>query len=98
MVQIQKLNPVDVVTDCYGCKVAETHQATALRGNADCISCDARALALEYGGKQRSQTEPALRLAWQDIATFNRGRPLFWAWIRRIDEARGSQTEAKEKA
>lgn len=76
------------MTDCYACKVAETHPLTKLRGNADCVSCDARALAREFGGLPRETTDAVMRQAWPEVAGFDKGRPLFWMWYRAIDEFR----------
>lgn len=77
-----------VVTDCYACKVAETHPLTKLRGNADCVSCDARALAAQFGGLPFETVTSVLTRAWPEVKKFREGRSLFWMWAKLIDEAK----------
>lgn len=74
--------------DCYACIVAAKHPATTLRGPAGCLSCEARALAIAYGGMEREQIDPVLHMAWSDTKTFRQGRTLFWNWVRAIEEAK----------
>jgi hypothetical protein len=76
------------MTDCYACKVAETHPNTTLRGPAGCMGCDSRALALVYGGMQREQIDPVMHLAWPDTKAFREGRRMFWNWVQKIEQAR----------
>jgi hypothetical protein len=77
------------MTDCYACeKVAPLNPSTALRGPPGCISCEARALALVYGGMGREQIDPVLHLAWKDTKAFKEGRRLFWIWVKLIDVAK----------
>jgi hypothetical protein len=73
---------------CYACTVAQVHPATKLRGHADCISCDARALAREFGGLPIDTTTRVMTQAWPEVQQFRRGRALFWSWAQRIEEAR----------
>lgn len=76
------------MTDCYACEKAQDRPRLKFRGPPGCVSCDARALALIYGGMEREQVEPQLRRAWPNAADFSKGRNLFWIWVRRINEAK----------
>lgn len=77
------------MSDCYACKVAETHPGTTLRGHADCISCDARALAAQFAGLPHDVVTSVLTRAWPETKAFRTGRSLFWMWAKRFDEAKG---------
>jgi hypothetical protein len=82
---------------CYACeKVAPLNPSTALRGPPDCISCEARALALVYGGMKREAIDKAMHLAWTDTKAFKEGRRLFWIWCKHIEMAK-EQDEARAR-
>jgi hypothetical protein len=80
-------------SSCYACEKAPENPFIGFRGPASCISCDARALALVYGGMGREQIDPVLHLAWTDTKAFKEGRRLFWIWVKLIDVAK-EQDEA----
>lgn len=79
---------------CFACQVAEKHPATTLRGPAGCLSCDARTLALIYGGMTHAAISAAMHATWPDTKSFTKGRALFWSWVRKIEEAKTNQGAA----
>ena len=72
---------------CFACQTAEKHPSTTLRGPG-CLACDARILAVTYGGMAREQIDPVLHAMWPTAAEFKKGRLAFWLAVRAIEEAK----------
>jgi len=76
---------------CTACTEAEADPLGHREQRADCLSCDARGIAREYGDGKPSRAIEVMSLTWTDAKTFQRGRSHYFWW-------RGLLNEAKEKA
>lgn len=76
------------MTDCDACGRAQQNPLTG-RFNADCMPCEARALARSPAAHAR-EADPALiqeamRKAWPEEAKYRQGRALVWEWLQKFD-------------
>lgn len=74
---------------CYACEKAQDRPNLKFRGPPGCIGCDARQLALTYGGMNHEAITTAMHRQWPTTAEFKQGRNLFWIWVKRLNEAKG---------
>lgn len=75
------------MTTCPACDRAAMHPTTG-HYTADCMSCEARAIAQgpeAYAREADPQALQALmRAVWVDVDAYKRGRVMVWNWLKKL--------------